>query len=199
MEERVLIVGKKRPISKALIFGITGIGLLFIIGMGLSYSGVANLDDSSYGGYKAFLVLMIILGVLCFVVGLLLWLIPIDCELTVTNKRVYGKALFGKRVDLPIDSISAVSFSTFFNRIIVSTSSGVISFVRISNNKEIHKVISDLLIERQNNQDSLHTTTIKQEVPQSNADEIKKYKELFDSGVITQEEFDAKKKQLLGL
>jgi len=33
----------------------------------------------------------------------------------------------------------------------------------------------------------------------SSADEIKKFKELLDSGVITQEEFDAKKKQLLGL
>ena len=31
------------------------------------------------------------------------------------------------------------------------------------------------------------------------ADEIKKFKELLDSGVITQEEFDAKKKELLGL
>jgi len=33
----------------------------------------------------------------------------------------------------------------------------------------------------------------------SSADELKKFKELLDSGVITQEEFDAKKKQLLGL
>ncbi len=33
----------------------------------------------------------------------------------------------------------------------------------------------------------------------SSADELKKYKELLDSGVINQEEFDAKKKQLLGL
>lgn len=32
----------------------------------------------------------------------------------------------------------------------------------------------------------------------SPADEIKKYKELLDMGVISQEEFDAKKKQLLG-
>jgi hypothetical protein len=30
-------------------------------------------------------------------------------------------------------------------------------------------------------------------------DDIKKYKELLDIGIITQEEFDAKKKQLLGL
>ena len=33
----------------------------------------------------------------------------------------------------------------------------------------------------------------------SAADEIRKYKELLDEGIITQEEFDAKKKQLLGL
>lgn len=33
----------------------------------------------------------------------------------------------------------------------------------------------------------------------SDADELAKYKDLLDKGVITQEEFDAKKKQLLGL
>lgn len=33
----------------------------------------------------------------------------------------------------------------------------------------------------------------------SSADELKKFKELLDSGIITQEEFDQKKKQLLGL
>lgn len=32
----------------------------------------------------------------------------------------------------------------------------------------------------------------------SNADEIRKFKELFDEGIITQEEFNAKKKELLG-
>ena len=33
----------------------------------------------------------------------------------------------------------------------------------------------------------------------SPAEELKKFKELLDMGIITQEEFDAKKKQLLGL
>ncbi|HAQ1921192.1 TPA: SHOCT domain-containing protein, partial [Enterococcus faecium] len=33
----------------------------------------------------------------------------------------------------------------------------------------------------------------------SSADEIKKYKELLDEGIINQEEFDFKKKELLGL
>lgn len=33
----------------------------------------------------------------------------------------------------------------------------------------------------------------------NNADELRKFKELLDSGIISQEEFEAKKKQLLGL
>lgn len=41
------------------------------------------------------------------------------------------------------------------------------------------------------------STTIIQEA--SSADELKKYKELLDSGVISQAEFDEKKKKLLGL
>lgn len=35
--------------------------------------------------------------------------------------------------------------------------------------------------------------------PVSGADEIKKYKDLLDQGIISQDEFEAKKKQLLGL
>ena len=37
------------------------------------------------------------------------------------------------------------------------------------------------------------------QTPLSNADELKKFKDLLDNDVITQEEFDKKKKQLLGL
>lgn len=35
--------------------------------------------------------------------------------------------------------------------------------------------------------------------PVSNVDELKKYKQLLDDGIITQADYDAKKKQLLGL
>ena len=115
-----------------------------------------------------------------------------------TDKRVYGTATWGKRVDLPLDKISAVATS-FGHGIAVATSSGSIRFKMIKNNKAVHEAISKLLMERQSKEKPVATTTIKQEIPQSNADELKKFKELLDSGVITQEEFDAKKKQLLGL
>lgn len=119
-------------------------------------------------------------------------------EIIVTPEHVYGTAPFGKRVDLPLDSVSAIG-TGWLNSISVSTSSGRISFFAIKNRGEIHDVISKLLIERQHNNKAIDTSATKQEDAQSVADELKKYKELLDSGIITQEEFDAKKKQLLGL
>lgn len=116
-------------------------------------------------------------------------------QLTVTDKRVYGKATFGKRVDLPLDSISAVGTSALWG-IDVGTSSGRIHFKLVKNKDKIHSELSKLLMERQHSekQNNIQTNTTT-----SNADELKKYKELLDGGIITQEEFDAKKKQLLGL
>ena len=43
------------------------------------------------------------------------------------------------------------------------------------------------------------TAVVVSNVQTSSADELKKYKELLDSGVISQEEFDVKKKQLLDM
>ena len=117
-------------------------------------------------------------------------------ELTVTDKRILG-SIRKKRVDLPLDSVSAVSIGAF-KSISVATSSGRISFSAIKNRNEIHKIISDLLVERQN-QAPKSAATVVNTPATSNADELKKFKELLDAGIITQEEFDAKKKQLLGL
>lgn len=116
-------------------------------------------------------------------------------KLEVTDKHVYGRTFFGKRVDLPIDAISAVGAGAF-KRLTIATSSGRISFSFLKNRDEIQKCIIDLLIDRQQKTKPAVVETVP---AASNADELKKYKELLDSGIISQEEFDAKKKQLLGL
>lgn len=194
MEEKVIIKAEKWSV-KGLCIGICIVGLL--LGFALVFS---SSEYSWHSGAKYFwtsivpyYLSMSFLPLL--VISLLIYFMVAKTELTVTDKRVYGKAMFGKRVDLPMDSVSAVGAS-LLKGIAVATSSGKIKFLGISNRDEIHKAISDLLINRQKSEKQ---TTIKQEVPQSNADELKKYKDLLDSGVISQEEFDAKKKQLLGL
>ena len=133
--------------------------------------------------------------IIFWIVKLFEWMIKAG-ELVVTDKRVYGKIAFGKRVDLPLDSISSVSLTmALWRGLSVSTSSGHITFYLLPSPKDVHQSISQLLIDRQN---AVRSMT-KSELSSSQADELKKYKNLLDSGIITQEEFEAKKKQLLNL
>ena len=66
-----------------------------------------------------------------------------------------------------------------------------IKFRCIKNRDEIYEVVSKLLMERQ-------TSKMVFNEP-SPADELKKYKELLDTGAISQDEFETKKNQLLNL
>ena len=115
-------------------------------------------------------------------------------SLVVTNKNVKGRVTFGKEVTLPNDSLSAIS-KVAFHGIGVSTASGLIKFRMIENRDDIYSVINDIINQRQGQQ--VATTIVNNQ--SSNADELKKFSDLLAQGIITQEEFDAKKKQLLGL
>lgn len=152
-------------------------------------------DGYIFGGYVFAAQTVIPALIIAAIILIIRWWLA-SMEVVVTNKRVYGRVAFGKRVDLPFDSISAVSIS-IMHGIAVATSAGKIDFKFIKNNEEVHKIISNMLLERQEKNEIV--TAVKQEVAQSSADELAKYKSLLDSGAITQEEFDAKKKQLLGL
>lgn len=210
MEEKVLAKSKRYNVtivSAAIaLVGLLIFGIYYLVKLLPQFN---NASETIRNYYRTPLRLMFgywdIAGIILLGVFLIFLIIAIivffsykKVELTVTDKRVYGRAKFGKRVDLPFDSISAVGTSAM-KGIDVATASGSIKFKFIENNMEIHKTISKLLLERQGKEKPVATATIKQEIPQSNADELKKYKDLLDSGVITQEEFDAKKKQLLGL
>ena len=146
------------------------------------------------GGDGADFVLYPLILILC-IIGFIIYKRMSKVQITITDKRVYGTDVASKRVDLPLDSISAVRTSSF-SGLAVSTASGSLKFTMLKNRDELHETISNLLVLRQ---DKVVSATIKPEIPQSNADELKKYKDLLDSGIITQDEFDAKKKQLLGL
>ena len=187
MEEKLIIQSKRGHVKTILI--ITCIITLICWTIAI----ITNVSDWR-NGPSNLSIAFYLLGIIGIIPVIILIAIFKE-EINVTDKRVYGKAKFGRRVDLPFDSISSVG-TGMFKGISVSTSSGRIKFMAISNNKEIHEVISKLLIERQGKEKPVATTTIKQEIPQSNADELMKYKNLFDNGIITQEEFEAKKKQL---
>ena len=213
MEEKVIIKSQKDSISKLLLFieiCWTIIGLAFCIWGSTAYvftgygsvrykSGITQrikYDETFFMKIDGPLCILIIAFIVVIAILLLIVNLAINkSEIVVTEDRVYGKAVFGRRVDLPMDSISAIG-TTILKGISVSTSSGIIRFVAIKNVEQIRVAIIKLLNDRQDikkNSNFIHQTI------HSNADELKKYKELFDDGIISQEEFEVKKKQLLNL
>ena len=142
------------------------------------------LDHSSY--------LYMLAGVLiCFLIFPLLYWWFKNHEIVVTDKRVCGRTALGKHVALPLDAVTAISFSRILHSITVSTPTGHLRFYLIKNAKSIYSTLTEQLIARQ-------STTISQ-LPPDSASELRKLNELMDDGIITQEDFDTKKNQLLDL
>lgn len=207
MEEKILIKSEHYSITKIRSF-VYGVPLGCVVLGFLLY--LVNFDNSRIRTYRygCWTILdnmcdpfsfppglLIDLGIILVIISLFVGAWLKSYSLTVTDKRVYGDTSWGKRVDLPVDSISAVA-SSGMKGIAVATSSGRIVFKFIKNRDEVSRVIGDLLINRQNIKETVAPVVT---VNTSDAEELKKYKELLDMGVITQDEFDAKKKQLLGL
>lgn len=151
----------------------------------------ANMTFFEHGMEYGYFVPFLYGGIPVLIIACILYWAISTHTITVTDKRVVGKTFFGKRVDLPIDKISAVSSVRLINGVGVATSSGVIRFALLRNEAEIIEVLAALLIERQDkSMDRRQNNQI---------GDLKKWKELFDEGVITQEEYEAKKKEYLGL
>ena len=188
MEEKILIKSKPCNINPFVIVTI-------IMGEVLSIIFYYSIENWYLPENERILWSLIPIAAFSLIAGLVyLWLH--SYELTVTDKRIFGVVGWGKRVDLPVDSVSATAKLQFWRGVSVSTSSGRISFLLMKNADDIYNVLNKLMIERQqgkNNTSSNNTT------PPDVTEQLKKYKELLDSGVITQDEFDAKKKELLGL
>ena len=220
MEEKILIKSVKSKSERTLktimiSFFSACVAICFILLMPISkerfyewrcggyWEGMTGFGFA-FCGSPLYLIIFILMC-LCFIFGvvaLIIFLANRKCELTVTDKNVRGKAAFGKEVVLPLHMVSAYSTRKFLATIAVATSSGLTKFNLIDNHKEIGEVLSGLINERQTNTATAQTAIPEQSAPapQSNSmDDLVKLKSLLDSGIITQEEFDAKKKQLLGL
>ena len=193
MEEKMLISAKTKISSAIGPIVCMMIGGVFLMATCLVWETIVGdwgiFVSAGIGGFMVFMGIIYIILIIANHSG---------AGLYVTDKRVYGKTVFGVRIDIPIDSVSAVSLVS--SGISVSSSSGRINFAYLDEKNEVFRVLSELIIRRQNERNEMINRASANNVQtQSSADELKKFKELLDMGVITQEEFDAKKKQLLGL
>ena len=120
-----------------------------------------------------------------------------------TNKRVIflnKNMVFGMdQKEIPLTVINAVSYSKQFVSGTVSITNGA----NVTGIEKINAVAAPIMAKTIREQmAAIKSPTQSQTVVQSTTDipdEIRKYKQLLDDNIITQEEFDAKKKELLNL
>jgi hypothetical protein len=86
---------------------------------------------------------------------------------------------------------------SLFSKIIISSPSGSTNFILIENYEEIGKVLYTLVNKRQ--EDTIAKSDVGTKKDTNNLDDLVKLKELLDNGIISQEEFEAKKKEILGI
>ena len=157
------------------------------------YTGYVGIGDGD--GFAITLLSVGGAALLCGIIISIIFWVHSKCELIVTEDFVKGKTLLGKEVMLPMNQISACSTRKFLSTVAVATSSGYTKFSIIGNYLEIGTVLAKAIVK--NKTSSIESTSSKK--PINNTEQLKELKELLDSGIITQEEFNAKKKQLLGL
>lgn len=136
--------------------------------------------------FIAILVLFIVL-----LIGSVLYIADKKTELTIHENAITGKKNNGKTVQFLLKDIKSVE--TTKTQGLKITGAGIRYDIHlIQNADEMKNVMMDMLAKVHQEQPSVA-------VVGSSTSDIKEYKELLDAGIITQEEFDAKKKQLLGL
>ena len=122
--------------------------------------------------------------------------------LAFTNKRVISKRglLSIKVLDSPIEKVNDVDVRQSllgrilnYSSVIIRTSSSVYTFDYVKDAIKFKNLLMTT--------DRIQKVEIQEnnQVSNSNYDELNKLKELLDNNVITQEEFDKKKKDILGL
>lgn len=220
--ENIVIEGvpqKNRPARIALLVGVVLIFVSFIVALYVFYYGEGYESFGfGYGGWYYWCIIydsyiqffiseffnfycyfgyILIFGIVAAIVGLIVKMNTEKCEITVTNSRIFGKVAHSKAVDIPLNQITGLHTCSF-NGISVTSIGNVSNFHCMENQEGIMKAISYLLA---NPQSHASASAIKHSdaLEVGEAEKLKQLKELLDSGIISQEEFDTKKKQILGL
>lgn len=111
-----------------------------------------------------------------------------------TGKRKTKSTCTKLQIKITVNNMSTPA--VYINLIVSETKTD--GFIYKTAYSSAQNILSVLQVICENNK-TLHETTSESTVVTSSADEIIKYKNLLDQGIITQEEFDTKKKQLLSL
>ena len=177
MKKNIVIKGETQKNKSAVIAIVIGAILLVI-------AFFVALPEIYYGSIT-------IVGSVTLLVGIIIKISTEKCEITVTDEAIIGKRPHGKEVQIPLNKITAISRNSF-NGISITSIGSVNNFYCFENREEVINTISCLLTKLQQDNAQLAQSG-------SATNRLERLKSLLDAGVLTQDEFDTKKRQILGL
>lgn len=164
-----------------------------------------------------------ILAVIVCVAALIVRKLTDGCEISVTPENVFGRTANGSRVNIPLDQISGMRYISF-NGIAIDTNGFTRTFYCVKNRAELLNALAGYMggtvwrpelrpaggtsypasVPVQN--EYVRPAAVEQQMNAgpaadsfSTIEQLKKCKKLLDAGAISQEEFEAMKKQILGM
>ena len=119
-------------------------------------------SESDSGIINRYLVLglVLLLLIIPFIFGIYFLVMSVlvkKTNLTVTNKKVYGKCPNSPQVNIPIKNISAVATFDRNKTLSVTAANGLLSFPGIKNYQEIKEVLLKLIEEKDNSTNLIKT------------------------------------------
>ena len=187
MNEEKVLVKSVFDSSSCKKYAIIWYIILFVYGWIMGWSNFEL--NAGIGFLVGFLSALIVGGLIHSVV----YFTARNNEIVLTNYKITGTYRRSLSLNIPIDSVSSVSKGAM-GSLCITCAGNKYNISYVSNRELFCSQLNELLNKR--TQQALNNASV---VNQSNYDEIAKLKQLFDDGIITQEDFDAKKKQLLGL
>lgn len=128
------------------------------------------------------------------VIALLFYAVYFNQELIVGDENIKGKAVKGKEINIPFAKMTSIKKSFLKGIVITTKGAEKIKFRFLKNQAEMIELISTKIEDC-----SSVANGFSGKPAESSADQLKKYKELFDCGAISEDEYEAQKKQILDL
>jgi len=222
MENNIIIKGTPQKNKTALIITIVG-AVIFLLSFIIAIYVFNNEKDSYYflgeylGRYYYCVIYdfdfvefflseffecihgyLFLIGLIATIVGIVIKNKTEKCEITVRSDAIIGVIPKEKRVHIPLNQVTGINRCSF-NGVSIKSIGNMNNFYCFENREAIMQALAHLLASPQNSNSQPVRATNITVGKEDTAAQLMKLKELLDSGILTQEEFEAKKKQLLGL
>ena len=167
--------------------GIIMMGLGFLLLFGIIYAILSK---------KIYFIFLIVFFSVFLIIGGFSSLIggmrTVRQYIALTDTELTCNSYYGETAKLQYDKIIGVTKHDGLKSVAIQYgASRPLYFTAMLNYMEVYEFLTN----KANNSKSVEEQSSASDV----TEQVKKYKDLLDQGIITQEEFDAKKKQLLGL